>query len=58
MFFRHKEKNEDKNKITMRTRQTFGPGTLLRDHSLGRLSSPDGHGQALRKGPCLSGRLG
>jgi hypothetical protein len=29
MFFRHKEKNEDKNKITKQTKQTFGPGTLL-----------------------------
>ena len=28
-FFRHKEKNEDKNKITKQTKQTFGPGTLL-----------------------------
>jgi hypothetical protein len=58
MFFRHKEKNEDKNKITMRTKQTFGPGTLLCGHSLGGLSSPDGHGQALRKGPGPSGHLG
>jgi hypothetical protein len=57
-FFRHKEKNEDKNKITMQTKQTFGPGTLLCGHSLGRLSSPDGHGQALLKGPGPSGRLG
>ena len=57
-FFRRKEKNEDKNKITMRARQTFGPGTLLCGHSLGRLSSPDGHGQALCKGPRPSGRLG
>jgi hypothetical protein len=29
IFFRHKEKNEDKNKITKQTKQTFGPGTLL-----------------------------
>jgi hypothetical protein len=57
-FFRHKEKNGDKNKITMRTRQTFGPGTLLCGHSLGGLSSPDGHGQVLRKGPGPSGCLG
>jgi len=58
MFFRHKEKNEDKNKITMRTKQTFGPGTLLCGHSLGGLSSPDGLGQALCKSPGPSGRLG
>jgi hypothetical protein len=29
MFFRHKEKNEDKNKVTKRAKHTFGPGTLL-----------------------------
>jgi hypothetical protein len=58
MFFRHKEKNEDKNKITMQAKQTFGLGTLLCGHSLGGSSSPDGHGQALRKGPGPSGRLG
>jgi hypothetical protein len=57
-FFRRKEKNGDKNKITMRTKQTFGPSTLLCGHSFGGLSSPGGHGQALRKGPGPSGRLG
>jgi hypothetical protein len=57
-FFRHKEKNEDKNKITKRAKHNFGPGTLLRGHGLGRLGRPNGHGQALRKGPGLSGRLG
>ena len=29
MFFRHKEKNEDKKKVIKRTKQTFGPGALL-----------------------------
>jgi hypothetical protein len=29
IFFRHEEKNEDKNKITKRAKHTFGPGTLL-----------------------------
>jgi hypothetical protein len=29
IFFRHEEKNEDKNKITKHTKQTFGPGTPL-----------------------------
>ena len=57
-FFKHKEKNEDKNKITKQTKQTFGPGTLLRSHGLGGLGRPDGHCQALRKGPGPSGRLG
>jgi hypothetical protein len=57
-FFRRKEKNGDINKVTERTKHTFGPGTLLRGLSLGRLSGPDGHGQALRKGPGPSGRLG
>jgi hypothetical protein len=57
-FFRHKENNKDKNTTTTRTKQIFGPGTLLCGHSLGGLSSPDGHGQALRKGPGPSGRLG
>jgi hypothetical protein len=28
-FFKHKEKNEDKNKVTKRAQHTFGPGTLL-----------------------------
>jgi hypothetical protein len=56
MFFRHEEKNEDK--VTKRAKHTFGPGTLLRGHGLGGLGRPDGHGQALRKGPGLSGHLG
>jgi hypothetical protein len=29
IFFRHEEKNEDKNKITKQTKWTFDPGTLL-----------------------------
>jgi hypothetical protein len=29
MFFRHEEKNEDKNKVTKQAKHTFGPGTLL-----------------------------
>jgi hypothetical protein len=29
IFFRHEEKNEDKNKVTNRAKHTFGPGTLL-----------------------------
>jgi hypothetical protein len=29
MFFRHEEKNEDKNKVIKRTKQTFGLGALL-----------------------------
>jgi hypothetical protein len=29
IFFRHEEKNEDKNKVTKQTKQTFGLGTLL-----------------------------
>jgi hypothetical protein len=37
---------------------TFGPGTLLRGLGLGGLGRPDGLGQALRKGPGPSGRLG
>jgi hypothetical protein len=57
-FFRRKKKNGDKNKTTMRTKKTFGPGTLLCGHSLGGLSSPDGLRQALRKGPGPSGCLG
>jgi hypothetical protein len=36
---------------------TFGPDTLLRGLSLGGPSIPDGHGQTLRKGPSLGGRL-
>ena len=58
MFFRHKEKNEDKNKVTKRAKHTFGPGTLLRGLGFGGLGRPDDHGQALRKGPGPSGRLG
>ena len=58
MFFRHEVKNEDKNKVTKRAKHTFGPGTLLRGHGLGGLGRPDGLGQALRKGPDSSGRLG
>jgi hypothetical protein len=57
-FFKHKVKNGDKNKVTKRAKHTFGLGTLLRDHDLGGLGRPDGHGQALRKGPGPSGRLG
>jgi hypothetical protein len=56
-FFRCKEKNGDKNKVTERAKHTFGPGTLLRGHSLGGPSRPDGHGQTLRKGLGPSGRL-
>ena len=37
---------------------TFGPDALLRGLSLGGPSRPDGHGQTLRKGPGLGGRLG
>jgi hypothetical protein len=29
MFFRDEEKNGNKNKVIKRTKQTFGPGTLL-----------------------------
>jgi hypothetical protein len=29
MFFRHEEKNEDKNKVIKRIKRTFGPGALL-----------------------------
>jgi hypothetical protein len=58
IFFRHEEKNEDKNKITKRAKHTFGPGTLLWGHGLAGPGRPDGHSQALRKGPGPSGRLG
>jgi hypothetical protein len=34
-FFRRKEKNGDKNKVTKRAKHTFGPGTLLRGLGLG-----------------------
>jgi hypothetical protein len=57
-FFRRKEKNGDKNKVIKRAKHTFGPGTLLRGLGLGGLGRPDGLGQALRKGPGPSGRLG
>jgi hypothetical protein len=42
--FRHEVKNGDKNKVTKWAKHTFGPGTLLRGHGLGRLGRPDGHG--------------
>jgi hypothetical protein len=58
MFFKHEEKNEDKNKVIKRAKHTFGTGTLLWGHGLGGPAKPDGHGQALRKGPSPSGRLG
>jgi hypothetical protein len=54
-FFRRKEKNGDKNKVTERAEHTFGLGTLLGGHGSG---GPDGHSQALHKGPGPSGRLG
>jgi hypothetical protein len=57
-FFRRKEKNGDKNKVTKRAKHTFGLGTLLRGLGLGGLGRPDGFGQALHKGPDPSGRLG
>jgi hypothetical protein len=56
MFFKHEEKNGDKNKVTKQTRHTFGPDTLLWGHGLGGPARPDG--QALHKGPGPSGRLG
>jgi hypothetical protein len=46
------------NKVTKRAKRTFGPDTLLRGLSLGGPSRPDGHDQALRKGPGPSGRIG
>jgi hypothetical protein len=49
---------ETKNKVTKRAKHTFGLGTLLRGLGLGGLGRPDGLGQALRKGPGPSGRLG
>jgi hypothetical protein len=49
---------ETKNKVTKREKHTFGPDTLLRGLGLGGLGRPDGLGQALRKGPGPSGRLG
>jgi hypothetical protein len=55
--FRREEENEDKNKVIKRAKHTFGPGTLLRGHGLGGLGRPDGHDQALRKGPSPSGHL-
>jgi hypothetical protein len=57
-FFRHEVKNGDRSKVTKRAKRTFGPDTLLRGLGLGGPSRPDGHGQALRKGPGPSGRLG
>jgi hypothetical protein len=57
-FFRRKEKNGDKNKVTKRAKHTFGPVTLQRDLSLGGPSRPDGHVQTLHEGPSPSGRLG
>jgi hypothetical protein len=29
IFFRHEVKNGDRNKVTKRTKQTFGPGAML-----------------------------
>jgi hypothetical protein len=46
------------NKVTKRAKHTFGLGTLLGGHGLGRLGRPNGHDQALRKGPGSSRRLG
>jgi hypothetical protein len=57
IFFRYEEKNEAKTKSQSR-QNTFGLGTLLRGHGLGGPGRPNGHGQALRKGPGPSGRLG
>jgi hypothetical protein len=57
-FFRRKEKNGDKNKVTEQAKHTFGPGTLLRNHGSGRPGRPDDRSQALRKGPGPSGHLG
>jgi hypothetical protein len=57
-FFRHKEKNGDKNKVTERARHTLGLGTLLRGLGFGRSGRPDDHGHTLRKGPGPSGRPG
>jgi hypothetical protein len=49
-FFRRKEKNGDKNKVTKWAKHTFGSGTLLRGLGLRGLGRPDGLSQALRKG--------
>ena len=57
-FFRRKEENGDKNKVTERAKHTLGPGTLLSGHGSGRPGTPDDHSQALRKGPGPNGRLG
>jgi hypothetical protein len=57
-FFRRKEKNGNKNKVTERTKHTFSPGALPRSHGSGRPGRPDDHGQTLRKGPGPCGRLG
>jgi hypothetical protein len=57
-FFRRKVKNGDKNKVAKRAGHTFGLGALSRGLDLGGLGRPKGLGQALRKGPGPSERLG
>jgi hypothetical protein len=39
-------------------KNTFGPGTLLQGHDLGKLGRSDGHSQVHRKGPGPSRHLG